>query len=56
MHKILHKQQHHSLQRTNNVVLVVDGTNKLCAGIRWHLPLTEDPSLHVGIEIITTHV
>lgn len=41
--------------RTNDVVLVVDGTNKLCAGVRWHLPLTEDPSLHVGIEIIPTY-
>ena len=42
--------------RTNDVVLVVNGTNKLCAGFRWHLPLTEDPSLHVGIEVITIHV
>ena len=42
--------------RTNDVVLVVNGTNKLCAGCRRYLPLTEDPSLHVAIEIITTHV
>ena len=41
--------------RTNDVVLVVDDTNKFCAGLRRHLPLTEDPSLHVGIEVITIH-
>ena len=37
--------------RTNDIVLVVDGTNKLCAGFRRHLPLTKDPSLHVAIEV-----